>query len=665
MVVASYAIAEPEPIGRTTTLSGRVLDEPGGGGVAEISVNLWLGHSGRNRVARTDSSGGYTFDQVEPGFYALRIVDRRPGVFTDGVKARVHFAPVAADDLHLTLPQYVGGAAFDEQTKQPVAGAEIVGTTTDEHGRYRRYVHPGPVNIGCRGSHAYYPAGIDHGFRVDRTATVAAGQSIDDLDFALREVPRFAVHVLRPDGRPAANADITVAHAWSGPDAQGIADFKRRLEQQPKAPGEWARGSSFSDFMPERWWVRRRSTDEGRLVGHLRRSRIVPWRETVTLAVLAATQDRTLVGRADRTTDADKSIENDIVIQLALSGSVTFNVVDHNDQPIDDPKITLSEEDGAVRFRNDLRMNPKLEYLGSGRHRITGFFPGSKYGLHIVDMDRAATFELESGEHRDVGTFRPRIITEADWQRSLNHWIEGLRGDDPCVRETAARRLTQFGERAAPAVPDLIELMDTPGKQYYTARGHAARALGGIGPKARAAVPRLIRHVQLVSDATAREAAEALGHIGDPSAIDPLIEALGCPDPDVRRSAVMALGQFASTHPQKGIPVLIRAIGDRSRGPQEAAIKALGDLGLTARDAVPALIKLIGPNRLARHSSGQVAAADALGDVGDAAALPALHHAMRETKDGALLRAAARAIVKIESTTLTRGEPAVKQGPAS
>lgn len=52
----------------------------------------------------------------------------------------------------------------------------------------------------------------------------------------------------------------------------------------------------------------------------------------------------------------------------------------------------------------------------------------------------------------------------------------------------AARALGNMGATAAPAVPALIKLLDSP---YYNERESAARALGSIGPPAKSAVPAL------------------------------------------------------------------------------------------------------------------------------------------------------------------------------
>ncbi len=109
----------------------------------------------------------------------------------------------------------------------------------------------------------------------------------------------------------------------------------------------------------------------------------------------------------------------------------------------------------------------------------------------------------------------------------------------------------------------------------------------------KAAVPHLVR---IVADAgtyaRARgEAALALGEIGDPSAIDPLVKALDKPAATERELAEMN-----------------RHVAD-----------ALG--ALRAREAVPALTALL---QQSRNGFAQVAAVDALGRIGDPAAVDVL-----------------------------------------
>jgi hypothetical protein len=65
---------------------------------------------------------------------------------------------------------------------------------------------------------------------------------------------------------------------------------------------------------------------------------------------------------------------------------------------------------------------------------------------------------------------------------------ESLKHEDPSVRLMALMRLANFGPKAAPEIPELIEATrDLDG----VLRKYAVEAIGAIGPGARAAIPRL------------------------------------------------------------------------------------------------------------------------------------------------------------------------------
>lgn len=67
---------------------------------------------------------------------------------------------------------------------------------------------------------------------------------------------------------------------------------------------------------------------------------------------------------------------------------------------------------------------------------------------------------------------------------------QSLRNNDPLIRKQAAEVLGRMGPDAAPAVNDLVVLLDDPDLEV---RKVAARTLGRIGPEAAAAVPALMQ----------------------------------------------------------------------------------------------------------------------------------------------------------------------------
>jgi HEAT repeat protein len=124
--------------------------------------------------------------------------------------------------------------------------------------------------------------------------------------------------------------------------------------------------------------------------------------------------------------------------------------------------------------------------------------------------------------------------------------IEAVRDVSPEVRLQAIHALAAFGERAAPAVSALTEALDN---EFL--RTAAADALGGIGPPARPAWPKL---VDLATESAGRKEGRdvwgeraliaALGHIGGPAEqVVPFLK-LALVREELRAAAVTALGNL-------------------------------------------------------------------------------------------------------------------------
>jgi len=131
-------------------------------------------------------------------------------------------------------------------------------------------------------------------------------------------------------------------------------------------------------------------------------------------------------------------------------------------------------------------------------------------------------------------------------------------------------------------------------------------------------------------------AVEALGRIGDPRAVGPLIVALKDEDESVRKAAAEALGHIRDS---RAIEPLIAALKDSNM--RKAAVEALVNIGAPAVEPLIAALK----ERGLRWS-----AAEALGKIGDARAVEPLSETLR---DWGLRWAAAEALAKI-------GVPAVE-----
>ncbi len=164
-----------------------------------------------------------------------------------------------------------------------------------------------------------------------------------------------------------------------------------------------------------------------------------------------------------------------------------------------------------------------------------------------------------------------RRSDSAPWKRKFldlaykQHWIKFNHIIAWRQNWWAANAFAALGADASAAVPDLINLYETPvssPSQRYT-----AMALGKIGPAAKMAIPSLLR---TVSTSTEEE---------------------------VRASAVFALGGIHA-EPERVVSVLIKCLGDPSIEVRSEAAEGLGNFGENAKPAVPALVVLLqSPNQ--------------------------------------------------------------------
>jgi len=165
-----------------------------------------------------------------------------------------------------------------------------------------------------------------------------------------------------------------------------------------------------------------------------------------------------------------------------------------------------------------------------------------------------------------------------------------LRDDDIDIRRAAIRALGKTGSQEA--IEMLMQFLNDPGPapdvQYTPAPGElelrsdAAGALGEL--KALAAVDSLIKGLDDESIYFAADVAEALGKIGDKTALKPLIKVLQSKgtlssDNMVRRYAAEAVGNIADTEDQEAVDILVQAVENEELYVRLAAIEGLGKIG--------------------------------------------------------------------------------------
>jgi HEAT repeat protein len=185
-----------------------------------------------------------------------------------------------------------------------------------------------------------------------------------------------------------------------------------------------------------------------------------------------------------------------------------------------------------------------------------------------------------------------------------------LQGRSPRDKVKALRRLAAMGERAAPAVPLIVELLDS--NQRYETIGdrimnfvsllgtsgvfvsqEARKTLVKIGPPS---VGPLITALGQSRPKVRSNAALTLGDIHDLGAVEPLEDALANDSsPDVRIWSAEALGSMADywspTVLETLVPPLVRALDDESMDVCQHAANSLGKI--KNEKAVPPLIRTL------------------------------------------------------------------------
>ena len=174
----------------------------------------------------------------------------------------------------------------------------------------------------------------------------------------------------------------------------------------------------------------------------------------------------------------------------------------------------------------------------------------------------------------------------------------------------------------------------------------ATAALGSLGT---AAIDELLRELPTRNRAVKLGIIEALGEIGDPRAVEPLIRFLRDPSVEVRWETALALGEIGdprATAPllaglrdpdryvRYGTALALRKIGWKPGDDGERAYELLGLQdweGLLALG--PAAIPALSAALRDREKSVRARAVEVLGEIGDPGAIPAIMRALRDGDD--------------------------------
>jgi outer membrane protein assembly factor BamB len=251
------------------------------------------------------------------------------------------------------------------------------------------------------------------------------------------------------------------------------------------------------------------------------------------------------------------------------------------------------------------------------------------------------------------------IPTEQELSRQpalVDAWAHRLKSDEPAVANDAGRHLVNGGQRSVPLLrrllrtredvvrsraiesiaqigPDAIGLLtEMLGDRRVSVRRAAIDILVDLAPETESIQPALCRALNDEDAVVARDAARAIGALGERAApsTPSLADALSHADPHVRLYAAEALASIGPVAAQV-TPRLIAVLDDPSPGVRWAACEALAGIGPAAVGAVPRLIESLRDESL----YVRICAAGALGGIGPkaSAAIDALKDAVANDPD--------------------------------
>lgn len=180
-----------------------------------------------------------------------------------------------------------------------------------------------------------------------------------------------------------------------------------------------------------------------------------------------------------------------------------------------------------------------------------------------------------------------------------------LRGDDaPSLRKAAAIALSRYHNDPEVAVPALIDALND---NYLLVRTAAVQAIGNYHSGAEAAVPPLLKLLEEEPNEGIRSSCiYTLRTIGkdDQRVVDKFIELLD--DPKLGRSIMSYLYYFGD-RAAPAVPKLIKMLDSSDRYQRQYACRALGAIGIDAKEALPALEKATRDSDASVRSNAQTA----------------------------------------------------------
>lgn len=218
-------------------------------------------------------------------------------------------------------------------------------------------------------------------------------------------------------------------------------------------------------------------------------------------------------------------------------------------------------------------------FLSTMRKNVNSIIHGY---LNIAAFSRALAAALVVAVLSPVPAFSQEKPQTAAGPRTVEAIQADLRAPEMKLRRAALQELRRS---TSPLKIDLLKAEMDNGDPLV--RGGAVRALGETGDKS--VLPALFEALSSSDTQTRLGAIEALGLLKDPSAVEPLAGLLQDKSKNIRWSAVLALGAIGGR--QAVAPLLGAAETESVTYVRQAAIEALGEIG--DNSAAPALRKLL------------------------------------------------------------------------
>lgn len=211
-------------------------------------------------------------------------------------------------------------------------------------------------------------------------------------------------------------------------------------------------------------------------------------------------------------------------------------------------------------------------------------------------------------------------------QRAISRLMERLAQEKSAGnRKQLSMALSRQGAQAIPLLAEY--LLD---ERWYVVR-NAATILGEIrDPAAARHLNPLLHHDDI---RVCREAIRALTRIGGKGAAQILLDVINDEDDEISRQAILSLGVIGDESAVPGLVKIVRE-GDffcKQIGRKKDTIRALGEIG--SSEALPPLHTLLSQKRLFKrheHRELRVAAAQAIGEIGDPVSAQALEKATHD-----------------------------------